>query len=324
MVISRRHVMTFGLGAVWPFPASRGLAQALPQGPLRWLVGFPPGGGATIATRVMADWLSRRLGQPVLVENRPGASGNLALQEGSKSAPDGQTVLLIPASAVVNRTVLPRRVVDVLSDVEPVSGLVNFALVLLVSPAVQARRVDELIAYAKAHPGELNLASFGVGSTSHLAGELFQQMTDTRLTHVPYPGEAAALTDLLGGHVHVMFGVLTTSLPYIKAGSVKAVGVATQDRHPLLPDLPAVGETISGFEASSWLGVGLPKGAAREVVAVLNRHINTGLADLDIRARYQQIAATPLVFSPEEFGLHMSREADKWATVVRQVGLSPR
>jgi tripartite-type tricarboxylate transporter receptor subunit TctC len=272
----------------------------------------------------MADWLSRGLGHPVLVENKPGASGNLALQEGAKANPDGQTVLLIPASAVVNRALLLRSTVDVLSDLEPVSGLVNFALVLLVSPALQAQRVDELVAHAKAHPGELNLASFGVGSTSHLAGELFQQMTGTRLTHVPYPGEATALTDLMGGRVHVMFGVLTTSLSYITAGSVKAIGVATRDRHPLLPDLPAIGETISGFDASSWLGVGLPKGAAREVIAVLNRQINAGLADPDIRTRYQQIAATPLVFSPEEFGLHMTREADKWARVVRQLGLAPR
>ena len=323
MVVSRRHALTFGLAAAWPFPASRGLAQAFPHGPLRWLVGFPPGGGATIATRVMADWLSRRLGQPVLVENKPGASGNLALQEGAKSAPDGQTVLLIPASAVVNRALSLRSTIDVLSE-----SLCRASSISLWCcwdlPHCKPSGLMSWSHMPRLIPGELNLASFGVGSTSHLAGELFQQMTDTRLTHVPYPGEAAALTDLLGGRVHVMFGVLTTSLSYIKAGSVKAIGVATRDRHPLLPDLPAIGETISGFDASSWLGVGLPKGAAREVIAVLNRQINAGLADADIRTRYQHIAATPLVFSPEEFGLHMTREADKWARVVRQVGLAPR
>jgi tripartite-type tricarboxylate transporter receptor subunit TctC len=271
----------------------------------------------------MADWLTRRLGQPVLVENKPGASGNLALQEGAKAPTDGHTVLLVPASAVVNRALSLRLSVDVLSDLEPVSGLVDFALVLLASPALRATRVEDLVSYAKAKPGELNLASFGVGSTSHLAGELLQIMTGTRLTHVPYPGEAAALTDLIGGRVHVMFGVLTTSLSYIEAGSVRALGVATRDRHPLLPELPAIRETVSEFEASSWLGVSLPKGAAREVIALLNREINAGLKDPEVAARYTKLAATPLVFTPQQFAQHTVGEAEKWARVARHAGLAP-
>jgi tripartite-type tricarboxylate transporter receptor subunit TctC len=269
----------------------------------------------------MADWLSRRLGQPLLVENRPGASGNLALQEGIKAPSDGHTLLLVPASAVVNRALAPKPPVDVLADIEPVAGLVTFALVLLVSPALGVRRLDQLISYARMRPGELNLASFGVGSTSHLAGELFQIMSGTKLTHVPYPGEAAALTDLMGGRVHLLFGVLTTSLPHIQSGSVLALGVATRDRHPLLPGLPAIGESVSGFEASSWLGVGVPRGAPGDVVALLNREIDAALADPEIKAQYAKLAATPLVLSPEGFGLHMAREADKWAKVVHQVGL---
>jgi tripartite-type tricarboxylate transporter receptor subunit TctC len=324
MTPSRRDILRLGLAAAGSFTPADLLADPFPARPLRWLVGFPPGGGATIATRVMSDWLSRRLGQPILVENRPGASGNLALQEGAKTAADGYTLLLLPASAVVNRALSPKPAVDVLSDVEPVSGLVEFALVLLASPTLRAQRVDELVSYANAHPGELNLASFGVGSTSHLAGELFQIMTGTRLTHVPYPGEAAALTDLLGGRVHVMFGVLTTSLSHIDAGSVKALAVATQDRHPLLPELPAIRETISGFEASSWLGVGVPKGTAREVVALLNREINAGLADTEVKARYKKMAASPLVLTPGDFGQHMLREAGKWAGIVRRIGLTPK
>jgi tripartite-type tricarboxylate transporter receptor subunit TctC len=324
MIPSRRRILSLGLATACCFRPATLLADTFPGRPLRWLVGFPPGGGATIATRVISDWLSRRLDQPILVENRPGASGNLALQEGAKAAADGHTLLLVPASAVVNRALTAKPPVDVLSDIEPVSGLVDFALVLLASPTLRAQRVDELVSYASLHPGELNLASFGVGSTSHLAGELFQIMTGTRLTHIPYPGEAAALTDLIGGRVHLMFGVLSTSLTHIEAGSVRALAVATQDRHPLLPALPAVRETVPGFEASSWLGVGVPKGTARDVVALLNHEINAGLTDTEVRARYTKMAATPLVLSPADFGQHMVREAAKWAEVARRVGLAPK
>jgi tripartite-type tricarboxylate transporter receptor subunit TctC len=269
----------------------------------------------------MAGWLSRRLGQPVVIENKPGASGNLALQEAAKAEPDGQTILLLPASAVVNRALFADLPIDVLRDIEPVSGLVEFALVMLISPAVPAQSIDELISYAEIHPGALNLASFGVGTTSHLAGELLQMMTGTKLAHIPYSGEAAALTDLIGGRVHVLFGVLSTSLPHIQAGSVRALAVATRERHPLLPDLPTIGETVSGYEASSWLGIGVTKGTPGEAVAVLNREINFGLHDSDVAARYRKIAASPLVLTPEAFGHYLESEAKKWAEVVKSVGL---
>jgi tripartite-type tricarboxylate transporter receptor subunit TctC len=271
----------------------------------------------------MAGWLSSRLPQPVVLENRPGASGNLAIQEATKATPDGHTLVLVPTSAMVNRGVFAKLSFDVLVDVAPVSGMVEFALVMLVTPSVPANRIDEFVSFAQAHPGTLNLASFGIGTTSHLAGELFQMMTGTRFTHVPYPGEAAALTDLIGGRVHVMFAVLTSSLPHIAAGTVKPLAMAGRQRNPLLPDVPTVGETVPGFEANSWLGVGVPKETSKEVIGFLNREINSGLADPDVKARYASLAAAPLLFTPEGFGQYMVREAAKWAKVVQHVGLLP-
>jgi tripartite-type tricarboxylate transporter receptor subunit TctC len=269
----------------------------------------------------MADWLSGRLLQPVIIDNKPGASGNLAVHEAIKSAPDGHTLLLVPASAIVNRALFAKLPFDVLVDVAPVSGLVEFALVLLINPSIRADNLEEFIAYANANPGTLNLASFGSGTTSHLAGELFQMMTGTKMTHIPYPGEAAAFTDLISGRVHVMFAVLTTSLSHIRAGTLKPLAMAGRRRHPLLPDLPTIAETISGYDANSWLGVGVPKETNNEVVAFLNREINLGLIDPEMKARFANLAITPILFTPEEFGHYMAAEAAKWAQVVSQVGL---
>lgn len=322
MTISRRQLVSLCAAspALWLSMAG-GAQSSYPRRPIRWLVGFPPGGGATVATRIMADRLSGRFPQPVIVDNKPGASGNLAVHEGIKSPPDGHTLLLVPASAMVNRALFATLPFDVLVDVMPVSGLVEFELVMVVTPSVRADGLEGFITYAKANPGALNLASFGAGTTSHLAGELFQMMTETKMTHIPYQGEAAAFTDLIGGRVHVMFAVLTTSIPHIRARTLKPLAMAGRQRHPLLPDLPTIAETVSGYEANSWLGVGVPKGTSKQVVALLNREINMGLADPEMKARYASLASTPIFFAPEEFGRYMADEASKWARVASQVGL---
>jgi tripartite-type tricarboxylate transporter receptor subunit TctC len=266
----------------------------------------------------MADWLARRLGQPVLIEYRPGASGALAIQEGVKAAPDGHTLILVPASAVIHRAGQPPA--GFLGDLEPVSGLVTFALVLLASPETGLRSLRDLIATAKARPGELNFASFGLGSTSHLSGELLQLRAGIKLNHVPYQGESAAFTDLMVGRVQLMFGVLTSSLPHIEAGNVQALGIAAQERHPLAPEVPAIRETLEGFEVSSWMGVGLPRGTPASVVSLLNQEINNGLSDPGLRSRYMAMAASPLILSPKGFDEYITTQIGKWGYISLPVG----
>jgi tripartite-type tricarboxylate transporter receptor subunit TctC len=318
MALNRRRVLKLTLAA-GPIAGVGASAHDFPRRPVRWLVGFPPGGGASLATRLMADWLSRRLGQPVLIENRPGASGALAIQEGVKAASDGHTLILVPASAVI----LPRAgqpPAGFLADLEPLSGLVTFALVLLASPQTGLRSLPDLIAAAKARAGELNFASFGLGSTSHLSGELLQLRAGIKLNHVPYQGESAAFTDLMVGRVQLMFGVLTSSLPHIEAGTVQALGVATQERHPLAPEVPAIRETLEGFEVSSWMGVGLPRGTPASVVSLLNQEINNGLNDPGLRSRYMAMAASPLILSPKGFGEYITTQIGKWGNISLPVG----
>ena len=321
MGVSRRSCLRFVGAALLSGIASGARAQSYPSRAIRWVVGFPPGGSSTIVTRIMADWLSRRVGQPVVVENKPGASGNIAVQEVVRAASDGYTLLLLPASAVVNRAVFANLSFDVLSDIEPVSGLIEFPLVMIVTPDVPATTVNEFIGYAKSNPGKLNMASFGTGTTSHLAGELFQMMTGTKLVHVPYRGEAPALADMIGGRIQVMFDVLTGSLQHIRAGKLRAIAVAGRRRDPALPDVPTIGETVAGYEANSWIGVGAPKGTNREIVATLNREINAGLAEPELQSRLAEIATRPQFFTPAEFGRYLASEAQKWAEVVRRAGL---
>jgi tripartite-type tricarboxylate transporter receptor subunit TctC len=272
----------------------------------------------------MADWLSRRLGEPVVVENRPGASGNLAVQEVLKAPADGYTLLLLPASAVVNRALYQGLTFDVLAHLEAVSGLVEFTLVMLVNPAVPARTVSELVSYARENPSKLNFASFGIGSTSHLAGELLQAMTGIELTHIPYPGEAAALTDLMAGRVQVMFSVLTTSLPHIRSRTVWPLAVAGQQRSDLLPDVPTISETVAGYEASSWLGVAVKKGTDSDGIAMLRMEIEAGLTDPNVMARFTALAAKPISLSSGQFKEYVVAEADKWGRLVRSLGLTVR
>jgi tripartite-type tricarboxylate transporter receptor subunit TctC len=324
MNLSRRRFLRFAGAAGMLSPlARRASAQAYPARPLRWIVGFPPGGGADIVSRIMAPWLAERLGQPVVVENKPGASANISIQTVVNSPPDGYTLLFVPASAAVNVSLFDNLSFNLLRDIAPVSGLIDFPLVMVANPSVPAKTVPQLIAYAKAHPGRISVGSFGTGSTSHVAGELFKMMAGVSMIHVPYRGGAPMVADLVGGQVQVAFDVLTGSLAHIRSGSLRALGVAGKSRSDMLPEVPTIGETIAGYEANSWCGLGVPRGTAREIIERLNREINAGLADPTLRARLADVATTPIFFTPSEFGTYMAAEVEKWGKVVKLSGIRP-
>jgi tripartite-type tricarboxylate transporter receptor subunit TctC len=299
-------------------------AQAYPAKPLRWIVGYPPGGGADIVSRIMVPWLSERLGQPVIVENKPGASTNISIQAVVNSPPDGYTLLFVAASAAVNATLFDNLPFSLLRDIAPVSGLIDFPLVMVANPSLPAKSVGELIAYAKANPGKVSLASFGTGTTSHVAGELFKMMTGIDMLHVPYRGGAPMIADLLAGQVQVGIDVMTTALPQIRSGGLLALGVGGSSRFPGLPDVPTIGETVTGYEANSWCGVGVPKGTPDDIIERLNREINAGLLDPTLRARLANVATTPILFSPAGFGAYLAAEIEKWHKVIRVAGLKPQ
>jgi tripartite-type tricarboxylate transporter receptor subunit TctC len=322
MTISRRRFLHQAVAAGAVCAAARGArAQAYPARPLRWVVGFPPGGGADIVSRIMAPWWAERLGQPVVIENKPGASSNISIQAVVNSPPDGYTLLFIPASAAVNVSLFDNLQFNLLRDIAPVSGLIDFPLVMVVNPSLPAKTVPEFIAYAKANPGKISVGSFGTGSTSHVAGELFKMMTGINMIHVPYRGGAAMLADVVGGQVQVAFDVLTGALAHIRSGSLHALAVAGKHRSEALPDVPTIGETVAGYEANSWCGVGVPRGTSAEIVERLNREFNAGLANPTIRARLADVATTPIVFTPAEFGAYMAAEVEKWGKVVKASGI---
>jgi tripartite-type tricarboxylate transporter receptor subunit TctC len=324
MHISRRRFLHQAVAAGAVCAAARSArAQAYPARPLRWVVGFPPGGGADIVSRIMAPWLAERLGQPVVIENKPGASSNISIQAVVNSPPDGYTLLFIPASAAVNVSLFDNLQFNLLRDTAPVSGLIDFPLVMVANPSLPAKTVPEFIAYAKANPGKISVGSFGTGSTSHVAGELFKMMTGLNMIHVPYRGGAAMLADVVGGQVQVAFDVLTGALAHIRSGSLRALAVAGKHRSEALPDVPTIGETVAGYEANSWCGVGVPRGTSAEIVERLNREINAGLANPTIRARLADVATTPIVFTPAEFGAYMAAEVEKWGKVVKASGIRP-
>jgi tripartite-type tricarboxylate transporter receptor subunit TctC len=238
-------------------------------------------------------------------------------------APDGYTLLFVPASAAVNVTLFDQLPFNLLHDIAPVSGLIDFPLVMVANPAVPATTVAELIAYAKANPGKVSLASFGTGSTSHVAGELFKQMAGVNMIHVPYRGGAPMVTDLISGQVQVGIDVLTGSLAHIRSGRLRALAVAAKTRAEALPDVPTMGDTVAGYEANSWCGLGVPRGTPAEIIERLNREINAGLANPAVRARLAEVATTPIVFTPAQFGAYMTGEVEKWGKVVRLSGIRP-
>jgi tripartite-type tricarboxylate transporter receptor subunit TctC len=319
----RRFLYLAAAAAGLPAAAPIARAQSYPSRPLRWVVGFPPAGGADTVVRIVAPWLAERLGQPVVIENKPGATTNISIQAVVGSPPDGYTLLFVAASAAVNASLFDHLPFNLVRDIAPVSGLVDFPLVMVANPSVPAKTMAEFITYAKANPGKITMASFGTGSTSHVSGELFKAMAGVDLVHVPYRGSAPMLTDLLAGQVQVGFDVMTTALPHIRAGALRPLGIAGKHRFEGLPDLPTIGETIPGYEANSWAGVGVSRDTPTEIIERLNREINAGLADPAVKARLAQVSATPLLLSPAAFGAYVASEIEKWGKVIKRAGIKP-
>jgi tripartite-type tricarboxylate transporter receptor subunit TctC len=319
----RRFLHLAGVAGALPALSRIARAQTYPTRPLRWIVGFPAGGGADIVSRIMAPWLSERLGQSVVIENRPGAGGNISVQAVVNAPPDGYMLLFIGSSAAVNASLFDALPYNLLRDIAPVSGLIDFPLVMVANPSVPAKTVSELIVLAKANPGTVSLASYGTGSTSHVAGELLKMMAGINMIHVPYRGGAPMVTDLVGGQVQVGIDVLTGSLAHIRTGSLRALAMAGKTRSEALPDVPTIGETVAGYEANAWCGLGVPRGTQPAIIERLNREINAGLANPAVKARLAEVATTPIFFTPAEFGAYMAAEIDKWGKVIRFAGIKP-
>jgi tripartite-type tricarboxylate transporter receptor subunit TctC len=290
---------------------------------VRYIASAPPGGAQDILARLIGQWLSERLGQPFVIENRPGGGTNIGTEMVVRAPPDGYTVLSVALPAAVNATLYEKLNFNFIRDIAPVAGIMRVGLVVVVNPSVPVNTIPELIAYAKSNPGKVNMASAGNGTTPHMAGELFKLMTGVDIVHVPYRGEAPALTDLLGGQVQVMFGSETVVPEQIRAGKLRAVAVTTARRSQLLPELPMVGDFVPAYEASGWFGVGAPTGTPAEVIDKLNKEINASLADPKIRARLADLGGAVLAGSPADFGKLIADETEKWAKVIRAANIKP-
>jgi tripartite-type tricarboxylate transporter receptor subunit TctC len=298
-------------------------AQAYPTRPVRLIVGYAAGGTYDILARLIGQWLSERLGQPFVIENRPGASTNIATEAVVRATADGYTLLMAGPANSINASLYDKLGFDFIRDIAPVAGITREPLVLEVHPSLPTKTVPELIAYAKANPGKINMASPGNGSSGHVAGELFKMMTGIDMVHVPYRGAALALTDLLGGQVQVYFGAAPASIGYIRSGRLRALGVTTATRSEAVPDIPTVGEFVPGYEASAWYGVGAPRSTPPEIIDKLNREIGAALADPKIKARLADQGSTVLAGSPADFGKLIADETEKWRKVVKFSGMKP-
>ncbi|MSP47611.1 MAG: tripartite tricarboxylate transporter substrate binding protein [Xanthobacteraceae bacterium] len=319
----RRFLRLAGGAAALPAVSCVAWAQAYPARPIRVVVGFPAGSGVDVVARVMTPLLSERLGQPVVVENRPGAASNIATEGVARSAPDGYTLLWVGPPVAINATLYEKLNFDFLRDIAPIGGVNREPNVMLVNPSFPAKTVPEFIAYAKANPGKISMASVGNGSVSHVAGELFKMMTGVEMVHVPYRGGPPAVTDLIGGRVQVLFLTTSAAMAYIKSGQIRVIGVGTETRSPALPDVPTVGESVPGFEASNFYGIGVPRDTPADIVVRLNKELNATLADPAIIARFSDLGATTMPSSPAEFGMLVAAETEKWAKVIRAGSIKP-
>jgi tripartite-type tricarboxylate transporter receptor subunit TctC len=318
---SRRHFLHLAAGAVsLPAISRTGWAQAYPSRPVRMIVPFGPGGGTDIVARLIGQWLSDRLGQQFIIENRPGAGGNIGTEAVVRAAPDGYTLAVIGAPSAINATLYQNLSFNFIRDIAPVAIIVRFPNVMVVNPSVPAKTVPEFIAYAKANPGKLNMSSPGNGSTPHVAGELFKMMTGVNMVHVPYRSVAAGLTDMLSGQVQVTFGTTASTIGYIKAGTLRALAVTTAARSEALPDLPTIADFVPGYEASAWFGAGAPRNTPPEIVAKLNADINACLADPKLKARIAELGGVAITGSPADFAKLIADETEKWAKVVKFSG----
>jgi tripartite-type tricarboxylate transporter receptor subunit TctC len=324
MKLPRRKFLHLAAGAAALPAVSRiAWAQAYPSRPIRWVVGFVPGGSTDIIARLMGQWLSDRLGQSVVIENRPGAGSNIATEVVVNAPADGYTLLLVGPAHAVNATLYEKLNYNFMRDIAPIASISREPLVMVVNPSVPAKTVPEFIAYAKVNPGKLNMASSGIGTSVHVGGELFKMMTGINMLHVPYRGAAPAITDLIGGRVQVMFATLPSSIEYIKAGNLRALAVTTAKRTPVLPDMPTVGDVLPGYEASAVYGVGAPRNTPAKIVDALNTEINAGLADPRMQARLADLGGTVLPGSPADFAKLIAEETQKWAKVVKFSGAKP-
>ena len=324
MKLPRRNFLHLAAGAA-ALPAVSRVARALayPTRSVRIIVGGPPGGVADIHARLIGQWLSERLGQPFIIENRPGAGSNVATEVVTHAPADGHTLLLVAINNAINATLYDKLSFNFIRDIAPVASLIRSPNVMEVNPAVPVKTVPEFIAYAKANPGKLNMASPGNGSVAHIAGEMFKRMAGIEMTHVPYRGAAPAVTDLIAGQVQVAFDPMSSSIVHIKAGKLRALAVTTANRSDVLPDIPTVSDFLPGFEASGWFGIGAPKGTPAEIIDKLNREINAGLDDAKVRARIAELGNTVLAGSPADFGKLIAEETEKWGKVIRAANIKP-
>jgi len=322
MKLPRRQFLRLTAGAATLSAASRiARAQTYPSRPVRWIVGFAPGGGNDIVARLMGQWLSERTGQPFVIENRPGGGTNIATEAVVNAAPDGYTLLLAGLPNASNASLFAKLNFNFIRDIAPIAGIVRIPNVIVVNPSVPVKTVPEFIAYAKANPGKVNMASAGNAGAGHLSGELFKMMAGVNLIHVPYRGNGPALADLLGGQVEVLFPSLPSSIEYIKAGKLRGLAVTSAKRSEALPDLPTIGEFVQGYEMSAWFGAAAPKATPHEIVDKINKEINAGLADPKMMARLADVGGIAIGGSPAEFGRLIADETEKWAKVVRAANI---
>ena len=320
--LPRRQFLHVAAGAAALPTVSRfARAQAYPTRPVRIVVPTATGSTADILVRLMGQWLSERLGQPFVVENRPGGATNIGTEAVVRASADGYTLLWAASPNAINATLYDKLNFNFIRDIAPVASVTRGPFVMLVNPSFSAKTVPEFIAYARTHPGMINFASGGTGYASHLAGELFKVMTGVKMVHVPYRGQAPAMTDLLGGQVQVMFDPVVSSIAHIRSGKLRAIAVTTMTRLDLLPDIPTLGEFLPGFEASVWFGIGAPKNTPTEIVDRLNKEINAGLTDPKIKARLADLGSAPLVGSSTDFGKLIADETEKWGEVIRAANI---
>ena len=324
MRLSRRKFLHLAAGAAaLPAVSPIARAQAYPTRPVRLIVPLAPGGATDIVARLMGQWLSERLGQPFVIDNRPGAGGNLGTETVVKARPDGYTIFLASTTNAINATLYDKLSFNFIRDIAPVATISRNTLVMVVHPSVPAKSVPEFIANAKANPRKLNMASPGNGSPNHVSGELFKMMTGVDMVHVPYRSGGPALTDLLGGQVQVMFPATVSSIEYIRAGRLRALAVTTVTHSDQLPDIPTVAEFVPGYEAIGWVGIGAPKNTPVEIIEKLNREINAGLAYPKNKARLAELGGTVLPGLPRDFGKFVADETEKWAKVIRAANIKP-
>jgi tripartite-type tricarboxylate transporter receptor subunit TctC len=321
MTLSRRALLELAAGAAIATPCAQiGWTQDYPARLVRLIVGFPPGSSADIVARLMGQWLAERLSQPVVVENRPGAASNIAAEAVIRSPPDGYSLFWATSANAISESFYDNLKFSFSRDVTPIAGVMSTPMVMVVAPAFPAKTVPEFIAYAKANPRKINMASGGNGGTPHVTGELFKMMAGVDMTHVPYRGDAPAMTDLIGGQVDVLFGILSLSIEHIRAGRVRALAVTTASRSPALPGVPTMGEFVPGYEVRLWHGLVAPQNTPAPIVDRLNREVNAGLSDAGLKARLADIGAVPMPMTAVDFGKFVANDAEKWGRVVKFSG----